>query len=205
MAALSPGFHKGCRVVDEKEFRERVQDIGRLVAGLDEISDNKARTSARELVQSVMELHGAGVEKMMEIIFAQGATGPEIIEKLGHDRVVGSLLVLHGLHPDPLETRVERAVEQVTAKLRKQEVEVHLISMEAGVVRIHAKTSDHACGSTAATARGEIEEAVYEAAPEIGSLVIEGLEPKSANGFVGLDQLVGIRLATPLVESEAGD
>ena len=192
-------------MVDEKEFRERVQTIGRLVAGLDEIVDNKARTSARELMQLVMELHSAAVERMLEIIFDQGPAGAEIIEMLGRDRVVSSLLALHGLHPDDPETRVARALQEVASKLRKQEVEVQLLGFQEGRVRVSAKTNAHACGSTAATVRTAIEEAVYEAAPEITALAIEGLEPKNGNGFVGLDQLMGVAAAGPVAQTKAGD
>jgi hypothetical protein len=191
-------------LVDEKEFRERVQTIGRLVAALDKIEDNETRTSARELVQLVMELHGAAVERMLEIVFAQGSIGADIIEKLGHDRVAGSLLALHGLHPDDLETRVARAVRETAAKLRKQDVEVQLLGIEQGSVRVSARTNTHACGSTAATVRTAVEEAVYEAAPEISLLVIEGLETKNGNGFVGLDQLLGANAAAPLAQTKAG-
>ena len=191
-------------MVDEKEFRERLQGIGQLISGLEEITDSKAQSSARELTQLIMELHCAGLEKMMEIIFAQGAAGVEIIDQLGRDRVVSSLLVLHGLHPDDLATRVSRAVELIAAKLRKQEVEVQLLSVNEQTVRVSAQTNAHACGSTAATVRAEIEDAIYEAAPEVGSLVIEGLEPKSASGFVNIDQLVGTASANQL-QSKAGD
>src|SRR4051794_22641789 len=148
-----------------------------------------------------MELHGAAVEKMMGIIFEQGQPGAEMIDKLGRDRVVSSLLALHGLHPDDLETRVRHAVDGVAAKLRKQDVEVRLLGAEQGNVRVHAKTSDHACGSTAATVRATIEEVVYEAAPEIASLVIEGLEPNAANGFVNVEQLLGTATFAPLLET----
>lgn len=189
----------------DSEFRERAQEIGRLVGGLDEIADAKARTAARELVQLVMELHGAGLEKMMEVIFEQGTVGGEIIEKLGRDRMVSCLLSLHGLHPDDLETRVARALDELGTRLRKQEVDVRLLAVEQGRVSVSAKTSARACGSTAATVRASIEEAVYEAAPETGELTIEGLEPKSAGGFVGLDQLLGTSMAGPLVKSKAGD
>lgn len=192
-------------MVDEKEFRERVQTIGRLLAALDEIEDNKARTSARELVQLVMELHGAAVERMMEVVFAQGSAGAEIIESLGRDRVVSSLLALHGLHPDDVETRVARAVQAAAAKLRKQDVEVQLLGIEQGGVRVSARAGAHACGSTAATVQAAIEEAVYEAAPEISSLAIEGLAPKPTSGFVGLDQLLGAEAAAPLAQTKAGD
>ena len=191
-------------MVDEKEFRERLQDIGRLISGLEEITDSKAQSSARELIQLVMELHCAGLEKMMEIIFAQGAAGAEIIDQLGRDRMVSSLLVLHGLHPEDVATRVSRAVELIAAKLRKQEVEVQLLSADEKTVRVGAQTNAHACGSTAATVRAEIEDAIYEAAPEVESLVIEGLEPKSASGFVNIDQLIGTASANQL-ESKAGD
>jgi hypothetical protein len=190
-------------LADEKEFRERIQEIGRLVAGLDNITDEPARKSARELVQLVMELHGLGIERMMELIYSQGAEGAEIIDRLGADRTVGSLLVLHGLHPEPVETRVQQAIEQLTREFRKQEVEVQLLGVEDSNVRVLARMSAHACGSTAGAVRTSIEEAVYAAAPEI-SLIIEGLEPRSPNGFVALEQLMGAS-PVPLMQSKAGD
>ncbi|HET9792518.1 MAG TPA: hypothetical protein VFR08_14565 [Candidatus Angelobacter sp.] len=190
-------------MADEKEFRERIQEIGRLIAGLDGIADEHARTSTRALVQLVMELHGAGIERMMEITFSRGAAGAEIIDQLGADPTVSSLLVLHGLHPEPMEARVHRAIAQLTRELRKQDVEVQLLGIDEGNVRILARTNSHACGSTTGTLRASIEESVFAAAPEVASLTIEGLEPKTASGFVGLNQLIGT--PAPLMESKAGD
>jgi hypothetical protein len=192
-------------VVDEKGFRERLQNIGQLISGLDEITDKKAQASARELTQFIMALHADGMERMMEIVFAQGIAGAEIIEQLGRDPMVSSLLVLHGLHPDDIQTRVARAVEQVAVKLRKQDVEVQLLSADHQAVQISAHTNAHACASTAATVRAEIEDAIYQAAPEVESLVIEGLESRSANGFVNIDQLMNQATAANLLESKAGD
>lgn len=140
---------------------------------------------------------------MMEITFSQDAAGAELIDRLGADRTVSSLLVLHGLHPDPMETRVQQAITQLAGELRKQDVEVQLLAIDEGNVRILARTNAHACGSTAGTVRASIEEAVFAAAPEIASLTIEGLEPKSARGFVGINQLIGT--PAPLMESKAGD
>jgi hypothetical protein len=192
-------------VVDEKEFRKRLQNIGQLISGLDDIADKTAQASVRELTQFIMELHADGMERMMEIVFAQGIPGAEIIEQLGRDPMVSSLLVLHGLHPDDIQTRVARAVEQVAAKLRKQDVEVQLLSADHQAVQISAHTNAHACVSTTATVRAEIEDAIYQAAPEVESLVIEGLEPRSANGFVNIDQLANQVTAANLLESKAGD
>lgn len=192
-------------MVDEKEFQEKVQKIARLISGLNDITDNQTRTAAQDLVQLVTDLHGIAVERMMEVIFARGACGVEIIEELGHDRIVSSLLALHGLHPEDVQTRVTRAVEKIAAGLRKQDVELELLEVDAGRVRIRAKTNAHACHSTYATVRIAIEEAVYEAAPDISSLMIEGLEGKDGGGFVELEQLTNTPAPVRLTANEAGD
>lgn len=184
-------------MVEERDFRQRIQEIGRLIADLDQAREDKARA----LLQLMMDLHGAGLERIMEIVFAEPDSGRQIIDKLGRDPVAGSLLVLHGLHPDDLETRVARALDQVAARLRQQEVEVQLLGIAQGTVRVRARPNAHACGSTAATVRAEIEEAVYEAAPEVASVVIEDLEPRSSGGFVALEKLAPAALA----QTETGD
>jgi hypothetical protein len=38
--------------------------------------------------------------------------------------------------------------------------------------------------------RADLEGAIYDAAPDLTSLAIEGLEEKSASGFVALDKLM---------------
>lgn len=177
-------------MVNEKDFRERVQQMAELAADLERISDDKIRASAKELVHLLMELHGAGLERIMETVFAAGEAGVAMIDKLSLEPLVSSLLVLHGLHPDDFETRVTSAVERLRLRLRKQDVEVELLQVSEAAVRVRVAPSAHACGSTTSTLRTSVEEAIYEAAPEVGSLVIEGLEEKSASGFVSLDALV---------------
>ena len=177
-------------MVNEKDFRERVQQMAELAADLEHISDDKIRASAKELVHLLMELHGAGLERIMETVFAAGEPGVAMIDKLSLEPLVSSLLVLHGLHPDDFETRVTSAVERLRMRLRKQDVEVELLQVSEAAVRVRVAPSAHACGSTTSTLRTSVEEAIYEAAPEVGSLVIEGLEEKSASGFVSLDALV---------------
>jgi hypothetical protein len=49
----------------------------------------------------------------------------------------------------------------------------------------------HTCGSTAATIKSTLEDAIYEAAPDINSIAIEGLESKPSSGFIALDALIG--------------
>jgi Fe-S cluster biogenesis protein NfuA len=181
---------KRSSVVNEKDFRERIQQMATLAAELENISDDKIRASAKELVHLLMELHGAGLERIMETVFASGDPGAVMIDRLAAEPLVSSLLVLHGLHPDDFETRVTNAIGALRPLLRKQDVEVELVEVTEATVRVRVTPSAHACGSTTNTLRTSVEEAIYEAAPEVGSLVIEGLEGKAATGFVALDTLV---------------
>src|SRR5712671_5961931 len=190
MGARTPGFFKRSIVLEEKDFQKRIQRISGLVRELDSIADPVARTAGKELVQGLMELHGTGLERMLEIAYEEGESGQAILDKYGHDSLVGSLLVLYGIHPLDFETRVDRALERVRPQLCKHGCELELGGMQDGNVHLRVQIGEHTCGSTAKTVQSILEDAIYEAAPDMASLTIEGLEGKPASGFVGLDQLL---------------
>ncbi len=175
---------------DEKEFQQRVQKIGGLVQDLESIADPAARAAAKELVQLLMDLHGTALERIMEIIFESGDPGSKVIDELGQDQLVSSLLVLYGLHPEDLHTRVERKLQQIRSTLHKMGAEAKLISATGGEVRLHVSLEGHACGSTKSTVQATIEGAMYEAAPDLTSLVVEGLEEPPRSGFVAVETLL---------------
>ena len=88
------------------EFQEQVRQLGQLIAQFDQMPDNPEKTACKQLVQLLMDVHGAGLDRIMEIVFETEPAGPAIIDKLGQDAVTSSLLLLYSLHPDDLETRV---------------------------------------------------------------------------------------------------
>jgi Fe-S cluster biogenesis protein NfuA len=138
-----------------------------------------------------MELYGAGLERITEILFKQGEAGREILDELGRDELVGNLLSANGLHPLDLEARVRRAVDELHARVRSQGT-VELVGIEDGVVRLRLRAIGSGCGSGVATLKSAVEEAIYEAAPDLVRLVLEGLEENSAaSGFVPLEKLLG--------------
>jgi Fe-S cluster biogenesis protein NfuA len=178
-------------VAEDKDFHSRVQKIGGLVHDLETIADPASRAAAKELVQLLMDLHGTGLERIMEVVFQSGETGAKIIDDLGQDPLVSSLLVLYGLHPDDLQTRVERKLKQIVSKLHKMGAEASLLDVVDGKVRLRASLNTHSCGSTSRTVQTTLEEAIYEAAPDLSSLVIEGLQESTASGFVAVEKLLG--------------
>jgi Fe-S cluster biogenesis protein NfuA len=185
-------------VTDDKDFRCRMEQIGDLVEKMEGIADPAVRAAAKELVARLMELHGTGLERMLEITFGAGEPAMGIIDEFGRDPLVGSLLILYGIHPEPLATRVIKALERVRPRLRKQGSEIELISIAEGVVRMRLEAAAHTCGSTAKTLRSTVEEAIYEAAPDITSLLIDGPEAKASAGFVALEKLMGDHRSMPM-------
>jgi Fe-S cluster biogenesis protein NfuA len=176
---------------DDKDFQLKVQRIGALVQDLEQIADPESRASAKALVQLLLDLHAVGLERALELVAGNGEAGQRIIDDLGRDPLVSSLLVLYGLHPLDMESRALRAVEKIQPRVRKGGGELEILSLEAGVVRLHLRVTGHACGSTGKTLKAMVEEALYEAAPDMNSLLIEGLEEESRSGFIPLDKLGG--------------
>jgi hypothetical protein len=192
-------------VADVKDFRERVQQIGERVQQLGSIGDPTTRAKATELVQLLMELHGSAVERMLEVIFQSSNAGAKVIDELGEDPLVGSLLILYGLHPEDVQTRVEKKMKQIRSQLFKMGAEVTSIAVTGSDVLLRANLAGHACGSTTQKVRAAVEDAIYEAAPDLTSLTVEGLEEPSSSGFVAMNSLLGTgTLLVPASSSNTG-
>ena len=176
---------------DAQDFQQRVRRIGALVEEIETIADPAARSATRQLMQIVMEFHGAALDRALEILAGGGEPGMAFLEQLGRDPMVSSLLALYGLHPENAETRVRKAVDRLAPQLRRDGATIELLALDEGAVRIKVTPGAHACGSTTNSLRTLVEDAVYEAAPDIASLTVEGLDGKPATGFVSLDKLGG--------------
>lgn len=177
-------------MVNAKDFREEMTRIGELMQEMESIADPAVRAATTGLVKAIMDLHGTALERELEIVAEAGEPGMEIIDRLGRDSLVSGVLVLYGLHPEHVETRVAKAVERIRPQLRKQGCEVELLDAAEGVVRLRLDAGPHTCGSTAKTMQATLEAAIYDAAPDLVSLVMEGLEEKPASGFLSLDKLL---------------
>jgi Fe-S cluster biogenesis protein NfuA len=157
----------------QAEFAQRLQSIERLIGDLETVADPNLRTKVRELLQVVMDLHGAALERMLELIHAGGDANSLIIRKFERDELVASLLVLYGLHPLGLEARVMQSLDKVRSRLQAHEADVQLVSIEEGAVRLKLQANGHGCGSTADSLKEMVENAVYQGAPDVLSLSIE--------------------------------
>jgi hypothetical protein len=115
------------------------------------------RTSTQQLVQSILDLHGLGLERLLDIVRRAPAAGPALLDELGRDPLVGQLLLLHSLHPLPLDARVRQALDAVRHVLGAKHADVELVSVVDGIVRLRLLGGPEQ--------KAAVERAVLDAAP----------------------------------------
>ena len=156
------------------------------------------RPKAEELVQLLMQLYGAGLERILTVLDDAGAAAIPLFARLAEDELVASLMILHDLHPLDLETRIGRALDHVRPYLGSHGGGVEVLGIEEGVVRLRLLGTCDGCASSAVTKQQAIERAINEAAPEITAIEFDDLPGESSettpsDGDGGLVQIGGYR------------
>ena len=162
-----------------------------LLGEIESLTDPNARAKAAEMAQVLLELYGEGLARMMEVV-AQGEESERTFGAFAEDELISHLLLLHGLHPIDVETRILRALEEVRPYLQSHGGNVELLGVEGGVARLRMQGSCDGCPSSAVTLKLAIEEAVQKAAPDLERIEAEGVAeppPKPAPTFVAAPTL----------------
>jgi Fe-S cluster biogenesis protein NfuA len=161
---------------DDVGFGLRMERIEGLIGQAEQFADPVACTVARDVVGSLLELHGAGLARVLDVLAASGDVGRSIVQALIADGLVASLLLLHGLHPVDLESRVRMALDTVRPTLAGHGGGVELLGIEEGVIRLRLEGNCNGCPSSGETLRNLVETALDEAAPDRGGLEVIGTE-----------------------------
>ncbi len=151
-----------------------VQRIDALLDELADIGDPAVRERVEDVVRLLLELYGAGLARIVESV---GEGDGPVVDRLVADPLVASLLVLHGLHPVDVETRVEQALEKVRPYLGSHAGGVTYLGIdEEGVAHLTLEGSCSNCPSSSITVKHSIERAIVEAAPEVVRVAVEDVE-----------------------------
>lgn len=167
-----------------QDFQRKLGRVEELIAALESVPDSPLSGQMRELIQTLLDLHGSGLERILAAVYDSSAEGAAMIDQLGRDRLVSGLLLLHGLHPLDLETRVREALEAVKPRLGLHGGSVELVEVtNDGAVRLKLEGNCNGCPSSRVTLHSTIEEELYEAAPDITSLQVDGaIDPLAPAG-----------------------
>jgi Fe-S cluster biogenesis protein NfuA len=138
-----------------------------------------ARDRAEELVRVVVELYGAGLERLLDIAHESGALDASLLDALTADPLVSALLLVHDLHPDGLEARVRRALAGVGPELAAHEGHVELMELDGvGTVRLRLVAGGTGCGASPSALTATVEQAVRAAAPEVVDVRVDIAPPE---------------------------
>jgi Fe-S cluster biogenesis protein NfuA len=149
-----------------------------LLEELEGVPDGPARDTATALVQALLELYGEGLSRLVGYV-AERDDGT-LADALARDELLSPLLILHGLHPVPLDRRVLEGLDEVRPYLETHGGNVELIGVEDGVVRLQLQGSCSGCPSSAVTLKHAVEEAIHKAAPDVTEIVAEDAPPQPA-------------------------
>jgi Fe-S cluster biogenesis protein NfuA len=163
-------------MADASNPRAAADRIHELVQELEALADSCARSKAEELVQLLLQLYGAGICRILEIVDGEEAVAERLLRRFAADDLVGSLLLLHNLHPLDAETRIARALDSVRSRLAGHGGSIEVAGFSDGVLRLRLERTSNGCYSSAALMKPAIERAIESAAPEVSRIEIEGLD-----------------------------
>jgi Fe-S cluster biogenesis protein NfuA/nitrite reductase/ring-hydroxylating ferredoxin subunit len=173
--------------MEDQEARERVERIELLLEEIEGLPDPAARERCTEVVGALLDLYGEGLARIVERMREPQA--------LLEDELIAHLLLLHGIHPVPVEARVLGALDEVRPYLQSHGGNVELVSLDEGVLRLRLEGSCSGCPSSAATLALAVEDAIRKAAPEIEEIKAEDAQPANGPALIEL---------TPLAPRENG-
>ena len=148
-----------------------------------------AQQRGEDLVALVTNLYGAGLERLLEVLAEAGRLDAVALDAVAADELVSGLLLVHGLHPFDVTTRVAAALDSVRPYLGSHGGDVELLGIDdIGVVTLRFLGTCDSCPSSTVTLQLAVEGAIQAAAPEVTAIQVEA-GARSAPGLISIESL----------------
>ena len=133
-------------------------------------------------VAGVAEIYGQALIRTLEL------ADPAAVERMLDDELIAHLLALHGIHPESVETRLARVIDELRAAVSDQGGTVELDRLDETVAVVRVALGARA--SRSADIEHTVRRAVMTAVPELANVTIVPAGSASATAFVPLDALM---------------
>ncbi|MFJ3718206.1 NifU family protein [Streptomyces sp. NPDC090057] len=163
----------------------RLARLDEVLAGLESAPGPAAR-EALESVRLLTEVYGEALARVVDV------ADERLGELLAEDELLGHLLVLHSVHPEPVERRAARAVEKLRPAVRERGGDLEWAGIEGQVARVRVSSGGgcgSGCGGGSADVTEVVRAAVLAAAPELTAVEPVAEERRAAPAFVPLDSI----------------
>jgi Fe-S cluster biogenesis protein NfuA/nitrite reductase/ring-hydroxylating ferredoxin subunit/phenylpyruvate tautomerase PptA (4-oxalocrotonate tautomerase family) len=152
------------------EAEQLIARVQELTGRLEHLEDAECRELAEELTGAVVQMYGAGLERILELIEDE-----ETRDRLAADELVAGLLMIHDLYPVPLEERVVAALDTIRPYMESHGGNVELLGVEDGVAKLRLQGSCKSCRASSSTLELAVRQALQEAAPDLLGMDVEGI------------------------------
>lgn len=160
---------------DPRQMAKRLQE---LIEDIRNQPDPGSRELLQDCLQSLLAFYGEGLSRVMQHLENAGAPGQGILAQMLQDSNVSGLLLIHGLHPVPLETRFHAALEKVRPYMQSHGGNIELLSLQDDVARVRLQGTCKSCPSSAITLELAVRKAVEDACPDLLGFEVENGAPE---------------------------
>jgi Fe-S cluster biogenesis protein NfuA/nitrite reductase/ring-hydroxylating ferredoxin subunit len=159
--------------------------VQQLTGRLEDLDDPACRELAEELTAAVVQMYGAGLERIVEL------ADPGTRDAMSKDELVAGLLMIHDLYPVPIEERVMQALDTVRPYMESHGGNVELLGIEDGVAKLRLEGSCKSCRASSSTLELAVRQALEEAAPDLLGMDVEGVQEDEEGTGVALPMANG--------------
>jgi Fe-S cluster biogenesis protein NfuA/nitrite reductase/ring-hydroxylating ferredoxin subunit len=153
--------------------------IQELIEEIETMPDPATRATMLECIESLVHFYGEGLARILQLVEERGAEGRATYESLINDPVVKGLLLIHDLHPVPLETRLHEALDKIRPYMESHGGNVELISLQDNVAFLRLQGHCKTCPSSTVTMELALRGAIEEACPDLVRFEVEGIPATS--------------------------
>lgn len=151
----------------------REKKIQQLVEQIETVADDRSRDLMSECLQLVLALYGDGLGRILQLISNAGADGENVRAALLQDKLVRSLLLIHGLHPQSLAERLQEALGKIRPYLQSHGGNVELLRLENDVALLRLQGTCKTCPSSSVTLELAVRQAIEQACPDLLGFEVE--------------------------------
>jgi Fe-S cluster biogenesis protein NfuA len=144
--------------MSDHDVEQRLAALDGLLGRLEQIPGATAALGL-DAVRALTEVYGEALARLMTLL----ASSPSARQAAAADDLIGHLLILHGLHPQPPSERITRALEAIRPALASHGSDAQLAGITDGIAQIQLTSAG--CSSSASTLELAVREAVLAAAP----------------------------------------
>ena len=149
------------------------QRIQELVEKIGTLADPAARNMLQECLEAVLSFYGHGLAQILELVEKTGSD--KVRAALLDDPGICGLLLIHGLHPVPMEERLRAALDKVRPYMESHGGNVELVSLEDDYAKLRLEGHCKTCPSSTVTLELAVRAALEEACPDLAGFEVEGI------------------------------